>query len=133
MIPGVLDPAFFGWDAQTVSNMPMEEYGVRVLAKICEAALAQAGNDKSMLINYRQLPTAGWPSLMKHWNAHFSPEETARMFAASKMNAKNPVLPFEDDTKEKNERAPEEVRDLARQWLAKVYQQLEAERLRAND
>lgn len=127
MIPGMLDPAMFGWDMATLGQMSMEEYGARVLAKICEAALAEIRDGSGKLVNYRQLPSI-WPALMQHWKLNFSPEEMGRMLDAAKLNAKNPVLPFEDDTKEKNERATGKIRDLARQWLEPVYQELEKQR-----
>ena len=129
MIPGVLDPGLFGLDASTLANMEMHEYGARVLARICEAALAEASAGKAMLVNYRQLPAGVWPALMKHWKVNFSAEETTRMFEASKMNAKNPVLPFEDDTRAKNEGVPEKIRGLAQKWLANIYNRLEKERI----
>jgi hypothetical protein len=128
MIPGVLEPALFGWDAQAVSRMCLGEYGARVLARIGEAALEQARAGRGRLVNYRQLPGVVWPSLMRYWGADCpeqAPEAVARVCG---FHAKNPKLPFADDTEAKNRAAPEEMRQLARQWLDGVYQQLETQR-----
>ena len=128
MIPGVLQPALFGWDAVAVGQMQLFEYGARVLAKLCAAALTQvqAGNGK--LVNYRQLPTSIWPALMEHWRVEFPADETARMLGAAQLNAKNPILPFEPDGQAKCDSASPEIRTLTQQWLDVVYQQLEAQR-----
>jgi hypothetical protein len=95
MIPGVLEPALFGWTAGAIREGPADEYGVRVLTKICAAALAEVKGGHGKLVNYQQLPEAVWPALMKFWRAEFTGEETSRMLSASKLDAKNPVLPFE--------------------------------------
>ena len=129
MIPGVLQPGLFGWDEATVAKMTLFEYAARALAKLCEAALAQAKAGHGRLVNYRQLPGAVWPALMDYWNVSCSAEETERMLSAATLNAKNPVLPFEGDSQAKRDSATAEIRALTQQWLAGVYQQLEAQRL----
>ena len=129
MIPGVLEPALFGWDALSVSRMSLGEYGARVLATICEAALEQARAGRGRLVNYRQLPGEVWPALMRYWGADCleqAPEAVARV---CRFHAKNPKLPFAYDTAAKNRAVPEEIHGCARQWLDGVYQQLEAQRL----
>jgi len=129
MIPGVLEPALFGWDTDAVSRMSLAEYGGRVLARICEAALEQARAGSGRLVNYRQLPAVVWPSLMRYWGADCpeqAPEAVARVCG---FHAKNPKLPFAADAEAKNRAAPEEMQRFARQWLDGVYQQLEAQRL----
>ena len=129
MIPGVLQPALFGWDMAAISQMPVYEYAARVLAKLCEAALlqTQAGNGK--LVNYRQLPTAIWPTLLEYWNLKFSAEAMAPMLSAAQLNAKNPVLPFEADSQAKRDSVSPEIRQLTQQWMEGVYQQLETQRV----
>jgi hypothetical protein len=129
MIPGVLEPAIFGWDAPAVGGMGLNEYGARALAKICESALAQVQGGNGALVNYLQLPGPVWPALMQYWGVEFTPEESRRMMAAARLNAKNPVLPFEEDTRAKRERVSPEIRALTRQWLEGIYSQLETLRL----
>lgn len=126
MIPGVLPPALFGWDAATVGSMQLFEYAARVLARMCEAAHTQAQAGK--LVNYRQLPASIWRALMDYWHVEFSADETARMLGASQWNAKNPSLPFEADSQARRDSASPELRALAQQWVDGVYQQLESQR-----
>jgi hypothetical protein len=134
MIPGVLEPGLFGWDPPTVGSMPLNEYGARALAKICEAALTQiqseskSGSGRGKLVNYRQLPESVWPALMDHWQVKFAADETARMMAVAKLNAKNPVLPFEPDSAKKNAAATTELRAVTHHWLDGAYQKLEGQR-----
>ena len=128
MIPGVLEPALFGWDPVAVGRMQLYEYAARVLGKLCEAALTRAQAGQGKLVNYHQLPATIWPALMKYWNVEFSTDENARMLNAAQLNAKNPVLPFEPDSQAKRDSTSPEMRQLTQQWLAGVYQQLEAQR-----
>ncbi len=127
MIPGVLEPELFGWDSATAGAMTLDEFGARVLAKICDAALARVENGNGKLVNYRQLPQI-WPELMRFWRVEFPADETARMLAAAKLNAKNPVLPFAADSQAKRDSASAELRAVTRQWLDDVYQKLESQR-----
>jgi len=129
MIPGVLEPALFGWDRDSISNMSLLEYAARVLARLCEAALAQTQTGRGRLINYQQLPSAVWPALMKFWKVDFAATEAAKMLEAARTDAKNPVLPFEADSQRKRESASAELRELTEQWMKRVYQRLEAERM----
>jgi hypothetical protein len=130
VIPGVLEPQLFGWEPAMTAQMSLLEYGARVLANICGAALAhiQAGNGK--LVNYSQLPDSIWPALMDHWQLRLSPDAMTSMMAASRMNARNPTLPFQIDGRAKINMATPEIRALAHQWLDDIYQQLESCRSR---
>ena len=128
MIPGVLEPGLFGWDAATVGGMTLYEYAARVLAKLCESALAGAQANEGKLVNYRQLPASIWPALMEYWKVKFSAEETVRMLDAARLDAKNPVLPFEADSQAKRDSATAETRALTQQWLDGVYRRLESQR-----
>jgi hypothetical protein len=128
MIPEVLEPGVFGWDLPTIGQMALNEYGARVLAKICDTGLAHARDGNGKLLNYHQLPDAIWPALMGYWKVKFSPDQTTRMLAAAQLNAKNPVLPFEPDNEAKRESLTSDLRDLTSRWLDEVYQQLETRR-----
>lgn len=128
MIPGVLQPGVFGWDPAILGQMHFSEYGARVLGRICETARQQVENGRGRLVNYQQLPEAIWPALMDYWKADFTAEQSGRMRAAARLNAKNPVLAFEPDSEAKRNSAPPELRSLASQWLDGVYRQLEAQR-----
>ncbi|HUD47747.1 MAG TPA: hypothetical protein VMR33_13015 [Candidatus Baltobacteraceae bacterium] len=129
MIPGVLEPALFGWDAEAAGRMSLGEYGGRVLNWIYKAGLERARSGRGRLVNYRQLPGIVWPSLMRYWGVDCAAEPPDAVARVCGFHAKNPVLPYVDDTDAKNRGAPEGMRGFARQWLDEVYQQLETQRL----
>jgi hypothetical protein len=128
VIPGALEPELFGWEPALTRQMSLLEYGARVLAKICEAALThiQGGNGK--LVNYGQLPDSIWPALMDHWQLRLSSDAITSMMAAARMDARNPTLLFQPDAQAKTAMATPELRALTRQWLDDIYQQLESSR-----
>ena len=101
MIPGVLEPAIFGWDEPSLRRMSLSEYGGRVLARIGEAALEEARAGRGRLVNYRQLPGVVWPSLMRHWGADCAEQMPETVARVCRFHAKNPALIFEDDAQAK--------------------------------
>jgi hypothetical protein len=128
MIPGVLAPGLFGWDQATVAGMTLYEYTARVLARLCESALAGAQAGAGKLVNYRQLPASIWPALMEYWKVKFSAGEIQRMLDTAQLDAKNPVLPFAADRQAKHDSATAETRALTQQWLDGIYHRLESQR-----
>lgn len=130
MIPGMLEPAFFGWDPQSVIQMDRSEYGAQVLRKICDAALEQTRTGRGKLVNYLQLPDVMWRGLADYWGVDHAPEAIETMSRACQFQAKNPALPFTDDTEIKKQAATDEIRQIARKWLGEVYRDLEARRLK---
>ncbi len=129
VIPGVLEPSIFGWKAQDVTHMSLTEYASRVLAKICEAALERVLAGSGKLLNYRQLPTAVCPKLTEYWKVKYLPGEVELMMNAAQFNAKNPVTRFENDTEKKRQAVTPEIQEASAQWIGKVFQQLEHQRL----
>jgi len=129
VIPGVLEAALFGWDQPAVDAMSPEEYAARVLAKFCEAALESGQAGVGRLVNYQQLPEIVLSTLMQFWGLEYSQTDREQMLNASRLNAKNPFLPFEDDTLVKNRHVPENLRGVVQQWLEEPYRQLEQLRL----
>jgi hypothetical protein len=128
VIPGALEPQLFGWEPAMTAQMSLVEYGARVLAKICEAALTHIGEGNGKLINYRQLPDSIWPALMDHWQLKISPDTMTSIMAAARMDARNPTVPFQSDIQAKIAMATPELRALTHQWLDEIYQQLESSR-----
>ena len=82
-----------------------------------------------MLLNYRQLPEAVWSSVLDFFGLYCTEVELNSMRAAARRDAKNPYLPFADDTAHKERSPTAPVRDVAREWLYPLYDQLEAARL----
>lgn len=129
MIPGVLEPSMFGWDTSEITRMGLDEYGARVLERICEAALDQLRSDlgagAALPVDYRRLPRA-WPAVESHWKLACTAGQTDQIMAAARSNAKNPVLPFEPDSQEKRARATPELREISQRWLDGPHAQLDA-------
>jgi hypothetical protein len=128
MVPGLIQPELFGMRTQELPGLSLDDYCSCVLESICKAALAAASSGHGMLINYRQLPEEIWPALMRHWKLRFSTEETKQMFEATKLYAKNPHLPYEDDTAAKQAQATDEIKNLCRERLDGLYLELEKKR-----
>lgn len=131
MLPGVLEPAALGLEPGALTGMPLEEYGARALARLCEAGLSgyRERQGPARLLNYRQLAADGVALLTDVFGLEPTAEDTALLRAVAERNAKNPVVPFEDDTEEKARRATSVARELAERHLRPVYDALEAERL----
>ena len=132
MLPGVLEPALLGLERESLEGMPLEEYGARVLSRLCEAGLRgyRERQGPARLLDYRRLATEGAALLTDLFGLELSPEDSERLRAAAERNAKNPVVPFEDDTEEKARRATALSREMAERYIRPVYEALEAERLR---
>lgn len=128
MIPGVLEPEVFGWKADEWGPEPAMAHGARVLARLCEAALAAVQGGRGKLVNYRQLPLPLWPRLLEYWRVKYGSEAAARMLAVAERDAKNPVLRFVPDGQAKRDAITPELRALTHERLDEVYRRLEAQR-----
>jgi hypothetical protein len=128
MIPGVLEPALFGWDPAALAAMDPDEYGARVLAAICEAALGAAQDGSGEFLNYNELPQAVLGRLLPRWNPGLTEAELDRAAATARLNAKNPSLSFEPDSAAKQAQGGARSRELGRLWLDPVYARLEEAR-----
>ena len=127
MLPGTLPLDFVGLTASSVRDLSLEEYGARVLAGFCEAALAQP-DVRGWLVNYQELPALVWTDLASHFNVSLDRAEIERMRAAAQVDAKHPAFPFVDDSAEKRRQAPESIRRLSEEFLSPLYERLEAAR-----
>ncbi|WP_224249882.1 sulfotransferase [Hyalangium gracile] len=130
MLPGVLEPGLLGLGPEPLKTMTLEEYGARVLGRLCEAALSawRERLSPALLVHYRQLPGAVLNSLPAHWGVDFTPEELERMREAALLDAKNPVLPFQDDTAVKQQTLKPAAREQVERWVRPPYEALEAAR-----
>jgi gluconate kinase len=128
MIPGVLESELFGMTHAEVITTRPEEYGARVLKKICEAALqpqARAGR----FINYNQLPEAIWSSILDFFRVDSTAADRESLQRVAQVNAKNPAVDFSDDSEAKRTMATEMEQAMAELWLGTIYQRLEAARV----
>ncbi len=124
---GPLEARWLGLDLVAARHMPPEEYLARALGRFCETALRHHHNG-GMLLNYRQLPGSVWSSLLPFFGAACPPTAIERMRGVSKRDARNPGLPFTEDSAAKQSEATDRVRQLAERWVIPFYQRLEAAR-----
>lgn len=103
-----------------------EDYCARILARICEPVLAHAREGGGLLINYRDLPTATWTSILPHFGAPVSAPDRAAMAKATRFDAKTPGIKFTPDADDKQASATPAVRAAAQEHLNGIYAQLEA-------
>jgi gluconate kinase len=132
MLPGLLEPVPPGLAPLDASGMTLEEYGARVLARICQAGLEgyEARTNPARLVSYRQLPDVVPELLAGHFGQDVTPEDLERMRAAGQRDAKNPVASFEDDSAQKALRVTPLARELAERLILPVHDALEAARRR---
>ena len=130
VIPGVLEAALFGWAQSAVDAMSPEEYAARVLRRFCEAASESVQTGGGRLVNYQQLPDVVLAALLEFWGLAYSQTEREQMLKASRLNAKNPFVPFEKDAGSKKQNAAENLRGVVQQWLEEPYRRLEQLRTR---
>jgi gluconate kinase len=115
MIPGVVA------DGEGAS---MADFGARVLAGICEAALDLRDDPLATFVEHTDLPGFVPDDLLDRWGLAVDDAGVARMRRAGGLSAKNPVLPFEDDRPWKQAAATPELRRAADRWLAPLYDRL---------
>lgn len=130
MLPGLLEPALLGLGPPEASGMTLEEYGARVLARICQAGLDgyQRRTSPARLVSYRQLPEAVPELLAGHFGQDVTGEDLERMRSAGQRDAKNPILTFEDDSAEKARQVTAVAREVAERFILPVHDALEAAR-----
>ena len=126
MLPWVIEPQLFGLDVEAAVGLPLEEYFAAVLAAICRAALADYRAGEALVVNYRQLPDAVETILPHFFGVAYTTADRAQMRRAGRLDAKNPVLPFADDTIAKHRAATDALRRAAERQLDQLHQQLEA-------
>jgi hypothetical protein len=128
MLPGGIDAALLGVDAATALAMSPDAYAALVLRRVCEAAIAHAGDGRGLLIEYRELPGAVCGDLLDHFGLHYDAEELACMRETARFDAKAPQRLHVDDSEAKRRDADAELRDLAAA-LAPLHARLDALRL----
>ena len=129
VIPGVLPPALLGMSAAEVASCPPVEYQARVLARICDAALDHLDDPLANFVEYHQLPGFVVSHLPCVCALRIDEPDLDRMLRAARRDAKNPDIPFEDDTGRKQALAPPPLRAAADRWLAPRYDRLEQARV----
>lgn len=126
MIPGVVEPAWFGWNWSQVAGLSFEEYGSRVLAQFCEAALDAVQHSQcGHLINYNQLPDVVWDELPSLFGFNLDAAAKKLLQIAGNRNAKEPSVRFVGDGAGKQRDAEPELRAAVEKYVMPLYEQLE--------
>lgn len=128
MIPGIVGRGGLDLPPALALAMAPEEYGARVLGRLCEAALGHL-RDGGMPVNYTQLPEAAGLEIADHFGVRFTPHEAACMNDAALFHAKFPGRRFEPDGDYKRRALPQAARDAAARWIEPQYAALERLRL----
>lgn len=130
MIPGVVEPDWFGWHWSQLTSLPFEEYCARVLARLCEAALkAVQQSQNGQLVNYDQLPDFVWNELPALFGFVLDNASKQTLQEIAGRDAKKPGLHFAPDGALKQHEAGQELRAAAQNHLCALYEELEAVRL----
>ena len=128
MLPQVISPARFGLDPAAALQLSPDEYCAQVLARVCDAALAETARGGGRLVNYAQLPDVLWQSLAGFFGIGADAANRELWQRVTTRSAKAPGLPHADDRAAKQEAASPELRALADRWVGDVYAELEAVR-----
>lgn len=90
MVNGNIEPGNYGWNHETVANMPMTDYSAAVLSKICNTAHhAALGNPNARVIDYSQLPDAVLDTILPFFKINTTQDEIQRIEIASRVDAKS--------------------------------------------
>ncbi len=128
MIPGIVGRGGLDLPAAQALAMTGEEYGARVLGRLCEAAwdsLREAG----LPVNYAQLPEAVGRDIANHFGIGLTPGEQESMNEAALFHAKHPRRRFEPDAEGKRRDLPKAAHEAAARWIEPHYAALERLRL----
>lgn len=128
-VPGVVPLEWFGLAAEE-AHLPERTFIARILERTC-SAVTEHGTDKGLLINYAQLPEALFDRILPHFG--IAPDAAAReaMAAVAGRHSKAPAARFQADGEAKQREADAELRAIAAQHLAPVFNALEARRAAA--
>ncbi|MEP9358464.1 sulfotransferase [Sphingomonas sp. KR3-1] len=114
--PGVIPLDWFGLPPED-ATLPEAEFVARILARICEPAMAHAP-DGGLVVDYAALPDAFFTRILPHFG--IVPDDAARaaMAAAAGRNAKAPDTGFVPDRDAKQREADAAIRAAASQVRA---------------
>ncbi len=123
LVAGTIDPAYLGLDAAAAHAMAPDEYGARVLAAFCEAALRNAGTGRARFVDYAGLPGDAISGLLPFFGVAPNADDGARMRAVAALDPKSAGTTFHPSPGAENDAA---VERLAAAWLDASYAALRA-------
>ncbi len=117
-VAGSMNPALVGLAAGDLHTLSPDEYGIRVLAAFCDAALRAKGIGRGAFFDYAGLPDATLSAVPAFFGISPTPVEMSRMSDATKRDAKNPAQTFRQRPQEP---LPADVERLIERWLDAPY------------
>ena len=124
--PGMMDPRILKMEFDSTARPAREEWCAGVLAGFLRSALMYRSDPNALFVSYKRLPDAVFGPIARHFGISCEENELARMRTAAAADAKRPYLPFESDSRDKQDRATPRLRELSAALLDPLYQQLEA-------
>ena len=125
MAPGfVTDMAVIEAPVSEAAVMPAEEYAARVIGKLCDCAAAGL-DERGLLVNYTQLPEAGWGGIARRFGAVLLTDDLRLMREATTRHAKWPERQFKADSAGKRGEVSMEMRRAVAAWMSLPYAELE--------
>jgi hypothetical protein len=119
-----IDPAYLG--IRSVAELAAPDYGARVLAAFCEAALRHASSGRCAFVGYDELPDAVPERIASFFGVTPSAADAQRMREAARRDAKAPARAFRAAAP-----APDAgIEQLAARWLDAPYAALRAAAMR---
>lgn len=122
-VPGILPDSLMR--IENAYDIPQDEYGAKVLARFCEAAIESHAAGGGMMVDYAGLVPAALDAIPRHFGFTPDAEDSVAMLAASKVYSKNPSTKFVSDSAEKQSGADARMQELAAIHLADLRERLQ--------
>jgi len=123
--PGVANADLVEGNPSELAALSAAEFWARVVDANFAAALHHHQPDRSLLLNYSQLPEATVEHLPAFFGITFSEDELQSMREGASQNSKHPEQRFTSDSEHKRQAMSEEVRALVEELVMPHHQQLE--------
>ena len=124
LFPESVDPAHLGIDAAAAHALPPAQYGARVIAALCDAALRYANIGRMRFVDYAGLPQAVFSDVLPFFGIEPAEDETGRMRDVARQDVKARGEVFRP--REIDSRASPDIDELASRWLDPSYAALRA-------
>lgn len=119
-VPGALPPEQLGLTVADLTRLTEEEYVAVVLGRLCEAAAAH----HPVAVDHRDLPAAAVDVVARHFGVPVDDDGRAAALAVAARDAKNPVIPYEDDGADKQRAATPAVLAAVDRYTRPAYEAL---------
>lgn len=125
VVPGLIEPEWFGEGEAFLHTVSFAEYGGFALGKIMEWALEPLEQGRGLALDYTGLPDGIQEKVLPHFRLAPTTEERERMTRATLRHAKEPEKRFDGTEREKEKLAAgKEIRKIAERWMTPLYLRL---------